>query len=67
MSQRPYISVWSDLAGTEFSQGFIDAGGYRTRYLHAGDETSPTLILLHGITGHAEALSRGRCRCCPSR
>jgi 2-hydroxy-6-oxonona-2,4-dienedioate hydrolase len=52
---RPYTSVWSDLAATEFSQGFIDAGGYRTRYLHAGDPAKPTLILLHGITGHAEA------------
>jgi len=52
---RPYTSVWSDLAATEFSQGFIDAGGYRTLYLHAGDPAKPTLILLHGITGHAEA------------
>ena len=58
MSQRPYTSVWSDLTGTEFSQGFIDAGGYRTRYLHTGDDTQPTLILLHGITGHAEAYVR---------
>jgi len=58
VSQRPYTSVWSDLTGTEFSQGFIDAGGYRTRYLHAGDDTQPTLILLHGITGHAEAYVR---------
>ena len=41
---RPYTSVWSDLANTEFSQGFIDAGGYRTRYLHAGDTSKPTLI-----------------------
>lgn len=58
MSQRPYTSVWSDLTGTEFSQGFLDAGGYRTRYLHAGDRTQPALILLHGITGHAEAYVR---------
>jgi 2-hydroxy-6-oxonona-2,4-dienedioate hydrolase len=58
VSQRPYTSVWSDLTGTEFSQGFIDAGGYRTRYLHAGDVTQPALILLHGITGHAEAYVR---------
>ncbi len=55
---RPFTSVWSDLAQTEFSQGFIDAGGYRTRYLHAGDTSKPTLILLHGITGHAEAYVR---------
>ena len=58
MSQRPYTSVWSDLARTEFAQGFVDADGLRTRYLHAGDESKPTLILLHGITGHAEAYVR---------
>jgi 2-hydroxy-6-oxonona-2,4-dienedioate hydrolase len=58
MSGRPYTSVWSDLAQTEFSQGFVDADGLRTRYLHAGDESRPTLILLHGITGHAEAYVR---------
>jgi 2-hydroxy-6-oxonona-2,4-dienedioate hydrolase len=42
----------------EFCQGFIQAGPYRTRYLHAGDESKPTLIMLHGITGHAEAYVR---------
>ena len=55
---RPYTSVWDDLNQVEFSQGFIHAGGYRTRYLHAGDTSKPTLILLHGITGHAEAYVR---------
>ena len=58
MNERPYTSVWSDLNQVEFSQGFIDAGGYRTRYRHAGDPSKPTLILLHGITGHAEAYVR---------
>src|SRR6476620_10217391 len=55
---RPDTSVWSHLNPGEFSQGFIDAGGDRTRYLHAGDTSKPTLILLHGITGHAEAYVR---------
>lgn len=55
---QPYTSVWSDLNQVEFSQGFIDAGGYRTRYLHAGDSSKPTLLLLHGISGHAEAYVR---------
>jgi 2-hydroxy-6-oxonona-2,4-dienedioate hydrolase len=54
----PYTTVWSDLNQVEFSQGFIDAGGYRTRYLHAGDASKPPLVLLHGITGHAEAYVR---------
>ncbi|MGF9648319.1 alpha/beta hydrolase [Pseudarthrobacter oxydans] len=58
MTTHPYTSVWSDLAQTEFSQGFIQAGPYRTRYLHAGDSSKPTLIAMHGITGHAEAYVR---------
>ncbi|WP_104137793.1 alpha/beta fold hydrolase [Arthrobacter sp. ZGTC131] len=58
MTERPYTSVWSDLAQVEFSQGFIQAGTYRTRYLHAGDSSKPTLIAMHGITGHAEAYAR---------
>ncbi|RAX46474.1 alpha/beta hydrolase [Arthrobacter sp. AQ5-06] len=58
MTERPYTSVWSDLAQAEFSQGFIEAGPYRTRYLHAGDSSKPTLIAMHGITGHAEAYVR---------
>ncbi|MFE5700543.1 alpha/beta fold hydrolase [Rhodococcus koreensis] len=55
---RPYTSVWNDLNQVEFRQGFIQAGPYRTRYLHAGDTSKPALILLHGITGHAEAYVR---------
>jgi 2-hydroxy-6-oxonona-2,4-dienedioate hydrolase len=55
---RPFTSIWSDLREVEFSQGFIQAGPYRTRYLHAGDPSKPALIMLHGITGHAEAYVR---------
>ncbi|MCR4512674.1 alpha/beta fold hydrolase [Aeromicrobium sp. 50.2.37] len=58
MSTRPYTSVWNDLNQVEFSQGFLQAGQYRTRYLHAGDESKPLLLFLHGITGHAEAYVR---------
>ncbi|GAA1471020.1 alpha/beta hydrolase [Corynebacterium felinum] len=58
MSTPKYTSVWDDLAEVEFSQGYIDAGGYRTRYLHAGDKDKPLLLMLHGITGHAEAYAR---------
>lgn len=58
MSEQPYTSVWSDLAQVEFSQGFLDAGGYRTRYLRAGDPSKPKLVMLHGVTGHAEAYVR---------
>jgi 2-hydroxy-6-oxonona-2,4-dienedioate hydrolase len=53
-----FESVWSDLQGVAFSQGYLDARGVRTRYLHAGDPTKPTLVLLHGSGGHAEAYVR---------
>jgi 2-hydroxy-6-oxonona-2,4-dienedioate hydrolase len=51
-------SIWSDLQGVSFEQGYLDVGGVRTRYLHAGDPTKPTLVLLHGSGGHAEAYVR---------
>lgn len=53
-----FESLWGDLAGVEFRQGFIDAGGIRTRYLRCGDDGLPTLVLLHGFGGHAEAYIR---------
>ena len=58
MTTHTYTSVWSDLREVEFCQGFLRAGEYRTRYLHAGDESKPPLLMLHGITGHAEAYVR---------
>ncbi|WP_423891011.1 alpha/beta fold hydrolase [Corynebacterium argentoratense] len=53
-----YTSTWDDLAEVAFDQGYIEAGGYRTRYLHAGTSDKPTLFMLHGITGYAEAYAR---------
>lgn len=59
MANNNYTSTWMDLVETTFSQGFLDAGGHRTRYLRAGDPDNPRkLLLLHGITGHAEAYTR---------
>nr|WP_271213098.1 alpha/beta hydrolase [Rhodococcus wratislaviensis]GLK40035.1 2-hydroxy-6-ketonona-2,4-dienedioic acid hydrolase [Rhodococcus wratislaviensis] len=55
---KGFTSVWSDLATLSFEQGYLEAGGYDTRYLHAGDRSKPTLFMLHGITGHAEAYVR---------
>jgi 2-hydroxy-6-oxonona-2,4-dienedioate hydrolase len=55
---RQYTSVWSDLNQVAFEQGFIQAGPFRTRYLHAGEAGRPVLFLLHGTTGHAEAYVR---------
>ena len=53
-----FSSVWADLRGVAFEQGWLDAGGIRTRYLSAGDRGKPLLLLLHGVGGHAEAYSR---------
>ncbi len=53
-----FESIWSDLQGVPFSQGYLDVGGVRTRYLHAGETWKPVLILLHGSGGHAEAYIR---------
>ncbi|MDX3894415.1 alpha/beta hydrolase [Pusillimonas sp.] len=53
-----YQSIWADLRGVSFRQGWMDAGGISTRYLHAGSEDQPALILLHGVGGHAEAYVR---------
>ncbi|GAA1996819.1 alpha/beta hydrolase [Microbacterium pumilum] len=58
MTEHPYTSVWSDLSQVSFSQGFLQSGPYRTRYLHAGEPGKPVLLLAHGITGHAEAYVR---------
>jgi 2-hydroxy-6-oxonona-2,4-dienedioate hydrolase len=51
-------SLWADLRGVSFSQGWLDAGGIRTRYLASGKPGMPALLLLHGTGGHAEAYTR---------
>ncbi|MBX9896475.1 MAG: alpha/beta hydrolase [Qipengyuania sp.] len=51
-------SIWADLIGVEFRQGYLDAEGVRTRYLMSGSEDKPLLLLLHGTGGHAEAYVR---------
>jgi 2-hydroxy-6-oxonona-2,4-dienedioate hydrolase len=53
-----FESVWSDLQGVAFEQGYLDAAGVRTRYLRTGDSGKPVLVLLHGSGGHAEAYIR---------
>ncbi|MGO4328182.1 alpha/beta fold hydrolase [Cupriavidus sp. 2TAF22] len=57
-ARLPYESIWGELRGVTFSQGWLDANGIRTRYLHAGSDDKPALILLHGVGGHAEAYVR---------
>ena len=55
---QPYRSLWGDLRGVSFTQGYLDAGGIRTRYLKSGEDGMPVLILLHGTSGHAECYAR---------
>lgn len=50
-----YQSMWMELAGVPFSQGWLMAGDVNTRYIHTGNESMPNLIMLHGFIGHAEA------------
>jgi 2-hydroxy-6-oxonona-2,4-dienedioate hydrolase len=50
-----YRSIWSHLYQTSFRQGFIDAGGVRTRYVQAGRPDAPALLMLHGTGGSWEA------------
>lgn len=50
------MSIWTDLMGVPFSQGYVDAGGIKTRVVEAG--TGPVLVFLHGTGGHAEAYVR---------
>ena len=47
-------SLWVNLLGAEVR--FYDAKGVRTRVIEAGD--GPPLILLHGLSGHAETWSK---------
>lgn len=58
MDHTTFRSIWSDLQGVAFEQAYVEAGGIRTRYLHAGTRGKPALIFLHGTGGHAEAYVR---------
>ena len=49
-----YRSVWSDLFSVAFRQGWVDAGGLKTRFIEAGSPDKPPLIMLHGTAGSWE-------------
>jgi 2-hydroxy-6-oxonona-2,4-dienedioate hydrolase len=55
MPAHEYESIWSHLTQVAFCQGYVDAGGVRTRYIEAGDKTAPTVVFIHGIGGSWEA------------
>ena len=50
--------LWTDVAQGDFSLGYINANGVRTRYLRSGPADAPPLIFLHGSGGHLEAYQR---------
>ncbi len=52
--QAPYRSIWTELLATPFRQGWIDAGGISTRFVQAGSESNPPLVMLHGTAGSLE-------------
>lgn len=49
-----FRSVWSELRETSFRQTWIDAGGIKTRYVQAGPEDGPPLLMVHGTGGSWE-------------
>jgi 2-hydroxy-6-oxonona-2,4-dienedioate hydrolase len=58
MMSDAFASIWTELREVEFRQGFIDAGGIRTRYVEAGQRDAPAVIMLHGTGGHWETFAR---------
>jgi pimeloyl-ACP methyl ester carboxylesterase len=51
---KQHRSIWTYLYDLTFTQGYIDAGGIRTRYVQAGPKDAPALIMLHGMGGSWE-------------
>jgi 2-hydroxy-6-oxonona-2,4-dienedioate hydrolase len=50
-------TIWTELAGLDFSLSTVDAGGVPTRSLRAG-HGDETIVFLHGTSGHLEAFIR---------
>jgi pimeloyl-ACP methyl ester carboxylesterase len=55
--ETEYRSIWAWLRELEFRQGWLDAGGVRTRFAEAGDPAAPGVVLLHGTGGHWETFA----------
>jgi 2-hydroxy-6-oxonona-2,4-dienedioate hydrolase len=51
-------SIWGALREVEFHQGYIDAGGVRTRYVTSGPPDAPAVVMLHGTGAHWETFAR---------
>ncbi|GAA4091427.1 alpha/beta fold hydrolase [Nocardioides kongjuensis] len=57
MSNDLARTIWTELAGTDFTMTTVDAGGVPTRSLQAGSGDEH-VIFLHGTSGHLEAFVR---------
>ena len=53
-SEPDLRSIWSFLDNVAFTQRYVDAGGYRTRYVNAGPKDAPAVIMIHGMGGSWE-------------
>lgn len=53
-----FPSIWSALREVEFRQGYVDAGGVRTRYVESGVSDAPAVVMLHGTGAHWETFAR---------
>ena len=49
-----YRSIWMYLYDVAHEVKYIDAGGIKTRYLIAGEEDAPPLVMLHGTASSFE-------------
>lgn len=52
-----YRSIWTHLMTTPFRQGWVDAGGVRTRFVQAGSPDRPAVVMLHGTAGTWECFA----------
>lgn len=55
MALTDHRSVWTHLLRTPFTQGFVDAGGIRTRYVQAGDRNAPAVVMIPGTASSWES------------
>lgn len=49
-----FRSLWTHLNQRPFTLGYVDAQGIRTRYVEAGRQGAPAVIMLHGTAGSLE-------------
>ncbi len=49
-----YASIWTYLCQLDFTQGYVEANGIRTRYVQAGPKDAPALVMVHGMGGSWE-------------